>query len=186
VPSWPERRKAASYAAHVRHESDARQVLDTVNAEMATHASELASFDDALVTARAKLEQAQQAQAREVERAHIVEQRRLNDEVRKLGPWLDRAVADYAGGLRGLMKVPGLGLPHPTNGQQVLMLYRCLLVALRGTPWEREFGVADSNDKKSFGSHAAIINQWADANERDFAYRLAALDGADQNKDQAA
>ena len=43
-----ERRKAASYAAHVGHESDARQALDTVDAAMATHASELQSFADAL------------------------------------------------------------------------------------------------------------------------------------------
>jgi hypothetical protein len=89
-------------------------------------------------------------------------------------------------GLRGLMKVPGLGLPRPTNGQQVLMLYRCLLVALRGTPWEREFGVADSNDKRTFGSHAAILDGWCDSNERDFKYRLAALDGEQTKTTEAA
>ena len=148
--------------------------------------SELQSFDDALATARAKLVEAQAAQAREAERLHILDLKKQNDEVRKLGPWLDEALADYVGGLRGLLKVSSLGLPHPSNGQQVLMLYRCLLVALRGTPWEREFGVADSNDKKTFGSHAAIINQWCDANARDLEYRLAALDGAEQKKTEVA
>jgi hypothetical protein len=178
-----ERRKAASYAAHVQHDRESRKQLDAVNAEMA---SELVSFEDALVEARAKLIGAQRAQAREAERAHILDLKKQNDEVRKLGPWLDRAVADYVGGLRGLLKVPNLGLPHPTNGQQVLMLYSCLSVAVRGTAWEREFGVADSNDKKSFGSHAAIIDQWCNANARDFEYRLAALDGAEQKKTEAA
>jgi hypothetical protein len=36
-----ERRKSASYAAHVQHDPDSRKALDTVNAEMVTHASEL-------------------------------------------------------------------------------------------------------------------------------------------------
>lgn len=181
-----ERRKAASYAAHVQHDPESRKQLDAINSEIGTRASELQSFDDALATARAKLVEAQAAQAREAERLHILDLKKQNDEVRKLGPWLDEALADYVGGLRGLLKVSGLGLPHPSNGQQVLMLYRCLLVALRGTPWEREFGVADSNDKKTFGSHAAIINQWADANARDLEYRLAALDGAEQKKTEVA
>jgi hypothetical protein len=66
------------------------------------------------------------------------------------------------------------------------MLYRCLLVALRGTPWEREFGVADSNDKRTFGSHAAILDGWCDSNERDFKYRLAALDGEQTKTTEAA
>ena len=39
---------------------------------------------------------------------------------------------------------------------------------------------------KPFGSHASIINQWTDANERDFKYRLAALDGARTKKTEAA
>jgi hypothetical protein len=65
------------------------------------------------------------------------------------------------------------------------MLYRCLLVALRGAPWEREFGVADSNDKKNFSSHAAILDAWCNANSRDFEYRLAALDGHEQKTEAA-
>jgi hypothetical protein len=180
-----ERRRAASYGAHVQHDADSRRELDCINAEIGAYGSELESLGDALATVRARLAEAQQALAREEEREHILGLRKHNDEVRKLGPWLDEAVADYVGGLRGLLKASGLGLPHPSNGQQVLMLYRCLLVAFRGTPWEREFGVADSNDKKTFGSHASIIDQWCNANERDFEYRLAALDG-EQTKTEAA
>ena len=58
-----ERRKAASYGAHVQHDPESRKQLDAVNAEIGMHASELQSFDDALATARTKLAEAQQAQA---------------------------------------------------------------------------------------------------------------------------
>jgi len=180
-----ERRKAASYGAHVRHESDARQVLDAVNAEMATHASELASFDDALVEARAKLAEAHQAQAREVERTHILEQRRLNEEYRKLGRWLDRAADDWIAGARGALN-NSRGLAHPGSAERVLIaLMRCLMVKVRGTPaLERELGVADSNDKRSFSSYAAVFDGWCDSNARDFEYRLVAL-GGEQTEEAA-
>ena len=184
-----ERRKAASYGAHVQHDPESRKQLDAVNAEMATHASELASFDDALVEARAKLVEAQQAQAREEERAHIIEQRRMNEEVRKLGP----LARSRGGRLRRRPAWPDercrvWDCLTQRTVNEVLMLYRCLLVALRGTPWEREFGVADSNDKKNFSRCTPpLLDQWCDANERDFKYRLAALDGHDRvNATEAA
>jgi hypothetical protein len=178
-------RANVALAAHTGDEKAAKR-LEEIHAAIVRHGSELASLDAAIRAAGEKVEMARAALARATERLRILDLKKHNDEVRKLGPWMDRAVADYVGGLRGLLKVPGLGLPHPSTGQQVLMLYRCLLVALRGTPWEREFGVADSNDKRSFGSHAAIIEQWCNANARDFEYRLAALDGAEQKKTEAA
>jgi hypothetical protein len=178
-------RANVALAAHTGDDKAAKR-LEEIHAAIVRHGSELASLDAALRAAAQKVEVAQAALARATERVRILDLKKQNDEVRKLGPWLDEALADYVGGLRGLLKVSGLGLPHPSNSQQILMLYRCLLVALRGTPWEREFGVADSNDKKTFGSHAAIINQWADANSRDFEYRLAALDGAEQKKTEVA
>jgi hypothetical protein len=144
-----ERRKSASYAAHVRHEGDARQVLDAVNAEMATHASELASYDDALVTARGKLADAQRLAAVATEKAHIAEQRQLNDEYKKLGKWLDRAADDLVAGMRGARSNANK-LGHPGTTERVLgALIRCLKVKVRGTPLQMEFGVADSNDQRS-------------------------------------
>jgi hypothetical protein len=178
-------RANVALAAHTGDEKAAKR-LQEIHQAIAMHGSELASLDAALRAAGTKVEVAQAAVARATERLHILDLKKQNDEVRKLGPWLDEAVADYVGGLRGLLKVTSLGLPHPSNGQQVLMLYRCLLVALRGTPWEREFGVADSNDKKTFGSHAAIIDQWCNSNARDFEHRLAALDGEQTKATEAA
>ena len=43
-----ERRKAASYAAHVQHDPDSRKALDAINSEIGARASELQSFDDAI------------------------------------------------------------------------------------------------------------------------------------------
>lgn len=63
-----ERRRVASYAAHVQHDPESRKQLDAVNAEIGTHASELQSFDDALVEARAKLNNAQALLARNARR----------------------------------------------------------------------------------------------------------------------
>jgi hypothetical protein len=161
------------------HTGDAKAALrlKEIHQLIAVHGSELTSLDAAIRAAGDKVAAAKAALACATERVRILDLKKQNDEMRKLGPWMDEAVIDYVAGLRGLLKVTGLGLPHPTSGQQVLMLYRCLQVAFRGTPWEREFGVADSNDKKTFGSHAAIIDQWCNANERDFKYRLAELDG---------
>lgn len=179
-------RSGIAFQAHTTSDEKATKRLREIHEAIAMHGSELASLDAALRAAATKVEAARAALARATERVRILDLMKNNDEVRKLGPWLDKAVADYVGGLRGLLKVTGLGLPHPSNGQQVLMLYRCLLVALRGTPWEREFGVANSNDKRAFGSHAAILNGWCDANMRDFEYRLAALDGEPTKDEEAA
>jgi hypothetical protein len=178
-----ERRKAASYGAHVQHDAESRKQLDAINIEIGTHGSELQSFDDALATARAKLVVLQQAQAREAERAHIVELRRLNEEYRKLGKWLDRAADDWIGGARGALN-NSRGLAHPGSAERVLIaLMRCLRVKVRGTSGlERELGVSDSNDKRSFPSYAAIFDNWCDNNSRDFEYRLAVLDGEQKEK----
>ena len=45
--SLPELRRGAACAAHVEGNAEARRALDKVAAEVATHASELASIDDA-------------------------------------------------------------------------------------------------------------------------------------------
>jgi hypothetical protein len=182
-----ERRKAASYAAHVQHDPESRKELDTINAEIGTRASELQSFDDALATARAKWDEAQRAQAREAERARILEQRKLNEEYRRLALWLDRAADDWIAGARGALN-NARGLAHPASAERVLIaLMHCLMVKVRGTPaLERELGVSDSNDARSFPSYQHVFDGWCNSNERDFKYRLAALDGEQTNKTEAA
>ena len=101
-------------AAHVQHDPESRKQLDAINAEIGTRASELQSFDDALATARGKLARRSRRRPARQSARRSSNSRSMNDEVRKLGPWLDDALADYVGGLRGLLKVTGLGLPHPT------------------------------------------------------------------------
>jgi hypothetical protein len=178
-----ERRKAASYGAHVQHDADSRKSLDVVINEIGTHASELQSFDDALATARAKLAEAQQAQTREAERARILEQRKLNEEYRKLGVWLDRAADDWIGGARGALN-NARGLARPASAERVLItLLRVLRVKVRGTTaLERELGVSDSNDARSFPSYQHVFDGWCNSNEREYAQRQAALDGEQQTE----
>jgi hypothetical protein len=158
---------------------------DAVNAEIATHASELASFDDALVEARQRLALAQAAAAREAERERILEQRRLNEEYKKLGRWLDRAADDWIAGARGALN-NAKGLARPASAERVLItLLRVLRVKVRGTAaLERELGVSDSNDARSFPSYQHVFDGWCDGNEREYAQRLAALDG--EQKTEAA
>jgi hypothetical protein len=47
----PELRRGAAFAAHVEGNEEARNALDAVNVEVATHASELASAESVLLRA---------------------------------------------------------------------------------------------------------------------------------------
>ena len=49
-------RRAIAYEAHAADDQKARSKLDKLNAEAATHASELASLEDAISAAQAKLQ----------------------------------------------------------------------------------------------------------------------------------
>ena len=51
----PELRRDAAFAAHVEGKAEARKALDKVAAEVSTHASELASIDDAIAAAKNKV-----------------------------------------------------------------------------------------------------------------------------------
>ena len=53
--SLPELRRGAAFAAHVEGNAEARRALDKVAAEVATHASELASIDDTIAAAKNKV-----------------------------------------------------------------------------------------------------------------------------------
>jgi hypothetical protein len=178
-----ERRKAASYAAHVQHDPESRKALNAINAEIGTHGSELQSFDDALTTARLKLDDARALQAREERKAQIKEQQNLSREYRRLGPFLDNATDHLRRGLQALSKnAAGIG----KDVRHVQTLHRVLSVALFDTPFRDAFGVPDANDRRSFSSFAGVINQWCDGNDAALKQELQALDGAQQQTDEAA
>jgi hypothetical protein len=179
-------RKKLGFAVHATGDKDARTRLDKLNLEDAALAGELQSLDGALTEADQRLRQAQRAQACETERAQIVEQRKLNDEYRKLGKWLDEAADDWIAGCRGALS-NSRALAHPGSAERVLIaLMRVLRVKVRGTTaLERELGVSDSNDARSFPSYQQVFEGRCASNEREYAQRLAALDG-EQTKTEAA
>jgi hypothetical protein len=178
-----ERRKAASYGAHVQHDPESRKQLDAVNAEIGMHASELQSFDDALATARTKLAEAQQAQAREQRKAALKEQQKLSAEFRKIGPFMDRATDDLRRGMLALKQnAASVGKDH----RHVATLHRCLQVAFFGTPLQEYVGVPDSNDRRNFSSFSGVINAWCDGHAEALKHELEALDGAQQEHTEAA
>ena len=178
-----EQRKAASYAAHVQHDPESRKQLDAINAEIGTHASELQSFDEALVIAHERLRQAQLAQAREQRKAAIKEQQKLTAEFRKIGPFMDRATDDLR---RGLLALKQNAAAVGKDYRHVAMLHRCLQVAFFGTPLQEYVGVPDSNDRRSFASFSGVVNQWCDSNDATLRHELAALDGEQTKTTEAA
>jgi hypothetical protein len=88
----PALRRAAAYAAHTG-DTEARRALDKVNAEIATHESELQSVDDAIHQGQ---NQRLIAQARErdlADRAKAKEAIEILAAFRQAGTDLDRALA---------------------------------------------------------------------------------------------
>jgi hypothetical protein len=177
-----EQRKAASYAAHVQHDPESRKQLDAINAEIGTHASELQSFDEALVIAHERLRQAQQAQAREQRKAAIKEQQKLSKEFRELGPFLDKATDNLR---RGLIALKANASVVGRDFRHVQMLHRVLSVALFDTPFRDAFGVPDANDRRSFATFSGVVNGWCDSNDASLRHELEALDGAQQENEAA-
>jgi hypothetical protein len=178
-----ERRRVASYAAHVQHDPESRKQLDAVNAEIGTHASELQSFDDALVEARAKLNNAQALLARAERKAQIKELQQRSKEYRDLGPFLDRATDHLR---RGLIALKNNASVVGRDFRHVQMLHRVLSVALFDTPFRDAFGVPDANDRRTFSTFSGVVNGWCDSNDRALAHELEALDGTSNKQTEAA
>jgi hypothetical protein len=102
----PELRRNASYAAHVEQNADARDDLDAINAEIATHQSELASLDDAIAAAKNRVVVAQAMEKDSVDRAKAKEAVEVLEAFRKAGHDLDnalRAIADKGAKLNELL-----------------------------------------------------------------------------------
>lgn len=116
-----EQRRSAAYSAHVQHDHEARLTLDQVNAEVATHASELQSVDDALVTARERLQQAQRAEALAADREQAKALRAAVREFHEAGVRVDHALGllarDGHALLDALRQVHALGCAFPSSAQ---------------------------------------------------------------------
>jgi hypothetical protein len=115
--------------------------------------------------------------------------KKRNDEYHELAAYLDRHADGWVAGVRAaLANAPTLA--HPGSAERVMIaIMRCLMVKARGIPaLKREIGVADSNDRRSFGSYQQVFDGWHSNNERAFAHRLAslaALEGHEQKTEAA-
>jgi hypothetical protein len=87
----PELRAGASYLAHVEGSPGARRTLERINAEAATHASDLASIDEAIAAAKNKLAIAQAQAAEAADRSRADEVLELLRAFRDAGRILDGA-----------------------------------------------------------------------------------------------
>jgi len=109
-------RKRLGFAVHASNEKEARAQLNQLNSEDATLAGEVQSLDGALIEAEQRLTYAKQAVGRDQERQRIIELQNLNAELKKYGPFLDKAANDLASALRGMIKnTLNQGLSHPAT-----------------------------------------------------------------------
>jgi len=140
-------RAAVALAAHTG-DAKARKRLDEINAAIATHASELASFDAALKAAGERLLRAQSAEAKK--RASkaakqlltmadaIVQHAQSLDDANAIRVEASRAIADKLTEMRSLAH--GIGLFVPSHEQLFAMASRADQTATMQTPWAREVG----------------------------------------------
>jgi hypothetical protein len=136
----------------------------------------------AIAEAQQRLQQAQQAVAREQRRSELKEQQQHSKEFRELGPFMDKATDNLRRGLLALAKnAASVGKDH----RHVATLHRCLMVAFFGTPLQEYVGVPDSNDRRSFASFSGVVNAWCDSRDAALRHELAALDGAQTNEKAA-
>src|SRR5262249_22398993 len=151
----------------------ARKRLDEINAAIASHASELASYDAALKVAGERLRDAQAAEAREQDKANA---KALRGEIKTLlaaSELADEALAQLVVAGNALKaaidQINALGFPHPTHMQLLTHGERVCKTVLMQTPWARGFEHIAPGDRRQFSD---IIPQWAAMLERAVAEKL--------------
>jgi hypothetical protein len=155
-----ERQKIA-FSAHTGDQK-ARQRLDRINAETASHQSELLSIDAAITEAQSRVEAAHRQAAIEADREQA---RKLVQELEAFeacGDKLDELIGDfvkYSFALeRTVSEINALGCPSPSHAQLDALGARALLTALNKTPWAREFSPLPPNERRTF---ASLIEAWS-------------------------
>lgn len=158
----PELRRGASYLAHVQNDAAARRALDAVNAESATHASELQSIDDAIAAAKNKVLIAQAFEADIADRARAARALELLGAFRECGHELDdafRAIAEKGNLLGGLLgQLHAAGVRNPTGEQLDVLGHAAMATAIMATPWARRYRHLAPNQRQTF---RGLFDNWA-------------------------
>jgi hypothetical protein len=165
-------RAGVSYSAHTG-DAQARQRLDELNRESAEHASELQSINEALRSARTKLDQARAAESVAADRKRALALRAALKDFAGHARALDDALAIFADQgaalLETLIKMQQLGSVAPSHEQLLALGRRALLAALAETPWRRDFELVEPRLRRSF---VELTGVWIAANERTIAAKL--------------
>jgi hypothetical protein len=157
----PELRAGASYRAHVEGSPGARRTLKQVNAEAATHASDLASIDEAIAAAKNKLAIAQAHEAEVADQTRADEVLKLLVEFRECGRILDGAV--LALGTKGhelmslVQQLHGLGIRFPSAEQVDVFGDQAIRTYIASTPWSKRHRVVAPSERKSFRK---LVDDW--------------------------
>ena len=166
-------RASNAFAALAKDDAKARQRLDALNRETGEHASEVASVDAALVTAKQRLDLARQREALEADRTSARELKVVLDQFVETARQLDAALADVATLGHDLHKIQSrmreLGSPVPNGAQLDSLGFRCLLTSCASKPWHRHFQVLAPHERRSF---SALIDIWRATNKKHLAARL--------------
>jgi hypothetical protein len=163
----PELRAGAAYLAHTERHPGARRTLNQVNAELATHESELAAIDAAISEAKNRILIAQAIEADVADKARAKEALALFGEFKQCGVELDAAFRTIAekGNLLGdlLGRLHACGIKNPTAEQVDVLGYSCLQTSLMATVWNRRFRFLGPSQRRHFGP---LFAEWAASAER--------------------
>ena len=167
-------RASVAYKALNDDDAAAKQKLDQINKESVTHSHELASVEAALVTARQKLEAAQQHAAKQAEREQAKELRAALRQFSQHAAGVDGALEVLVAACNGLQAalnaIHRCGSNFPTDAQLQSMGGRVLLGALGKTPFRRNFETLPPLERDR--SMARIADQWFATVERGVKQRL--------------
>jgi len=160
----PSLRRAAAFAAHVENNVESRRVLDRVSQELATHASELASLDDAIADAKNRILIARAVEANVEDRRKAREAMKILVDFRKAGRDMDtalRTVAEQGRVLSDLLSKlhPATGNQSPSWDQLDSLGFACLQSAIARTPWAKRFRPIAPSDRRDFGPLLVVENR---------------------------
>jgi hypothetical protein len=151
-------RANVALAAHTGN-AKARKRLDEINAAIATHASELASFDAAIKAAGERLHQAQAAEARDQDKVAAEALRevvsKIGERMRKADKYFAAAIGELNAANAELDQVHALGSAFPSKQQLAVNAIMALKTWLRNLPehWHREFIEAlPPNQRRTFAA----------------------------------
>jgi hypothetical protein len=167
-------RASNAFAALAHDDAKARQRLDALNRETGEHASELASVDAALKTARQRLETAKRYEAKQADREQAKALRDALQQFIQHAAGVDSALEVLVSSCNGLQEsltaMHRSGSEFPSDAQLQSLGGRVLLGALSKTPFRRNFETLPPLERNR--TMAAVAQQWSDTVERSLAQRL--------------